>query len=104
MDWFISVGENIEGPALGIVGLSFSNLPSIVPGTVSLDLGNGFTDLLTTSFLPVDPVTKVAHLHFPSFPSMITTFRWYCQGAIVHPVHTPMPVPVTDLWYTDFFH
>ncbi|MEC7583478.1 MAG: hypothetical protein VYE77_04110 [Planctomycetota bacterium] len=104
MDWFISVGENIQGPALGIVGLSFSNLPSIVPGTVSLDLGNGFTDLLTTGFLPVDPITKVAHLHFPTFPSMITTFRWYCQGAIVHPVHTPLPVPVTDLWYTDFFH
>ena len=104
MDWFISVGPQIQTPAMALVGLSFSNLPSVVPGTVSLDLGNAFTDLLTTGFIPVDPVTKVARAHFPTFPTMVTTFRWYCQGAIVHPVQTVLPVPVTDLWYTEFFH
>jgi CubicO group peptidase (beta-lactamase class C family) len=53
----------------GILCLSFSNQPSAVPGIVSLGLGNGFTDFLTSGAFQFSATTSAYRFDLPPLPS-----------------------------------
>lgn len=47
------------------LGFSQSTLPSVVPGVVSLGIGNQFADLFTTDLRPFSPFGNVTRWDFP---------------------------------------
>ena len=102
MDWYLSSGP-IQGPALAFLGLSFSNTPSALPGTIGMNIGAGFTDLTVLGAYVTDPVTGVARVNVPRIPTILRPFRYYFQGIMIDVANNGIrPVPVTDVWYTDF--
>ncbi|MEO6596605.1 MAG: serine hydrolase, partial [Planctomycetota bacterium] len=53
----------------GILCLSFSNQASVVPGIVSLGLGNQFADLVTSGAFQFSPTTSAYRFDLPALPS-----------------------------------
>lgn len=72
---------------------SVSNTPSVLPGIVSLDLGNQFAQLFTVGTFAVDPVQGWTALHFPlaGAPFGLTLFA---QTVELTPT---LPVPASNL-------
>jgi hypothetical protein len=91
---FTSSGPGI-GAFVSFLCLSPSDLPSVLPGTVSLEIGGGFTRLALLS-LPFahDPHTRTATLGpFPTLTSMAGTTLHFEALTFLAPV---LPLPTTD--------
>ena len=92
-----------SGPAGGgfvsYLMLSTSNIPSVLPGVITLAIGNNFTDLTLIGFpFPHDPVTRAATLGpFPTNASMVGASLFFQAITFAAPV---LPYPVTDSWRT----
>ncbi len=75
---------------------SFSGQPSILPGLVSLDIGNNFANLIELAILPVDPATGFVEVQIPLFGlPLLSTFR--IQAAVLSSAAPTLPVPVTNV-------
>ena len=75
---------------------STSNLPSVLPGLVSLDLGNNFTQLVDLGSLLVVPANGVLEVQTP-LPSGLTGLAVYVQAAVVNGTTLALPATVTNL-------
>ena len=75
---------------------SVSNVPSTLPGLVSLDLGNNFTQLLDLGSLLVVPSSGVVEVNTP-LPSGLTGLTVYVQAAVVAAPDYLVPAAVTNL-------
>lgn len=68
----------VIGPAMSVVMLSTSLVPSVAPGLVTLGMGNGFTDLVIDwTGRMHDPVTGIARADYWNDPSIF-------QGGLFH--------------------
>jgi CubicO group peptidase (beta-lactamase class C family) len=73
--------------------------PSILPGIVSLGLGNAWSQVnVWPTPAVIDPLSHSARFDLPSVPGMAGLNLWY-QGLFLTPT---LPLPVTDLSVTAF--
>ncbi|MBK8099807.1 MAG: hypothetical protein IPK26_22105 [Planctomycetes bacterium] len=90
---------NLTGPVLTAIAFSFELSPSVLPGVVSLGIGNQFQSLtVAPGMLTHDPITGIAELPFGPLPAGIGTFDLHWQAAVVPLSGTPYPLPVSDVW------
>lgn len=75
---------------------SVSPVPSVLPGLVSLDLGNNFTELVDLGSVLVVPSSGVIEINTP-LPSGLTGLAVYVQAAVVAAPDYLVPAAVTNL-------
>ena len=119
-----SVGFNLGGPVLDLVdsdpGLLFtatgmtvyaggfpgdvvylmasvSNVPSVLPGVVSLDLGNNFLDVIDFPSKPVELTTGYAEWQIGLPPNVPMGLPVYLQGAVLSGILPTLPATSTNL-------
>lgn len=100
--WVIHQG-NLSGTVLSFLALSGSANPSVIPGTISLGIGDQFQSLLTFSdtFFH-DPVTGAVTVRLGPMPAMVG-MRLYCQAALVEASNPNLlPIRTSDVWFTDY--
>jgi hypothetical protein len=76
-----------------VVLASLSNLPSVVPGLFSLDIGNNLASIFLIA-QPVIGANGIATFHIPTSLPPVTTF--YLQGLKVTPTFT-LPLPDSNV-------
>jgi hypothetical protein len=76
-----------------VVLASLSNLPSVVPGLFSLDIGNNLASIFLIA-QPVIAANGIASFHIPTSLPPVTTF--YLQGLKVSPTFT-LPLPDSNV-------
>jgi hypothetical protein len=75
---------------------SVSNVPSTLPGLVSLDLGNNFSELVDLGSLLIVPPSGVIEVTTP-LPGGLTGLNVYVQAAVVAAPDYLLPAAVTNL-------
>ncbi|MCA8954952.1 MAG: S8 family serine peptidase [Planctomycetes bacterium] len=95
----VSRGDQPAG-ATAVILASTSNRPSVLPGVYHLGIGNNFTDLVMVPPLPFDKF-GVATLAFPVVPSMVGVTAYF-QAAYLDQAAPTWPIPVSDVWQTDY--
>lgn len=80
---FIHSGP-VVGPAMSVMMLSSSLVPSVAPGFLSLGMGNGFTDLVFDWTLRVhDPVTGIARADYWNIPSTFGGGYYHLEAIVL---------------------
>ena len=93
----------VIGPAVALVTLSQTLLPSVFPGIASLDIGNNFTDILLDPLLYThDPATGVAAMNYGPMPAALLGSTYYFQGMVVDIGAAAPPFTATNYWQIDF--
>lgn len=75
--------------------VSFSNLPSVLPGIVNLGIADNFTALFTIGFYPLNG-DGYALVPF-TFPTSIPTGNYYIQGIHLDPLNITLPLESTNV-------
>ena len=91
---------NLVGFTFCFFVLSFSNLPSDIPGFVSLGLGAQWTDFLLLDVVITDQTRGVALATIPQVPAGLQGTRLYAQTAFMD--HTLVHLYETNLLFTDY--
>jgi hypothetical protein len=95
------------GPVLGlgvsIITLSQTATPSVLPGVVSLAIGNQFADLAIDPAIYLnDPLTHVAAISYgPISPALAGLSFWF-QGVVLDSGAFVAPFATTNAWRIDF--
>ena len=76
---------------------SGSPVPSVLPGIVSLDLGNNFLELVQFPTKTVDGVKGYAEWGIPLNPSLPTGTKIYVQAAVLDVLFLSLPLTETNL-------
>ena len=76
---------------------SGSPVPSVLPGIVSLDLGNNFLELVQFPTKAVDAVKGYAEWGIPLNPSLPTGTKVYVQAAVLDVLFLSLPLTETNL-------
>lgn len=86
---------NVSGNAFVVLGFSLDQIPSVLPGTVSLGIGNNFTTLWTSDTRNFGVLSGAVRWDFPPLGSLP---RLHLQAAALDPnLLFPMPLPVTPV-------
>jgi hypothetical protein len=74
----------VTGPAVSLVTFSLSSVPSVYPGIVDLQIGNGFNDLVI-DWTPRlhDPLTGIAQVDYQNIPQWFGGLQWHLQAAVL---------------------
>ncbi|MCA8975192.1 MAG: hypothetical protein KDC98_10740 [Planctomycetes bacterium] len=93
----------IPGPALSAIVMSQSLLPTVLPGIVTLGIGNQQTQLLMApgSFLH-DPTTGIARFDFGPIPPWFSGFVMHMQAVTIDLTTPTLPLPTTNIWDVTF--
>ena len=91
------------GPALSAIVMSQSLLPTVLPGIVTLGIGNQQTQLLMApgSFLH-DPTTGIARFDFGPIPPWFSGFVMHMQAVTIDLTTPTLPLPTTNIWDVTF--
>lgn len=92
----------ITGPALTMMTLSNTQLPSVYPGLASLTIGNNFTDLLLDYTLYSHDADGIASANYGPVTSQLLGLTFYFQGLILDIGAQTVPLPPTNDWTTVF--
>ncbi|MBP8301406.1 MAG: serine hydrolase [Planctomycetes bacterium] len=84
----------LSANAFCVFGISTSNLPSVTPGVISLDIGNQWSSLLTSPLTGFDPITRAATFVVPPLPFPLAYFQ---ATALDGNSPNPFPLPVTNV-------
>ena len=84
----------LSANAFCVFGISTSNLPSVTPGVISLDIGNQWSSLLTSPLIGFDPGTRAATFVVPPLPFPLAYFQ---ATALDGNSPNPFPLPVTNV-------
>lgn len=76
---------------------SGSNLPSVLPGIVSLDIGNNFTELIDLGVYTVNPVTAHAFIDLPLPNDIPTGTQFFVQAGVLSSLLPTLPVDSTNV-------
>jgi Matrixin len=76
---------------------SWSPLPSIFPGIVSLNLGNNFTEYVQFPTQVINLLTGYTSYTIPLSNNLPTGFKIYLQAVILPAINPAFPLPVTNL-------
>jgi hypothetical protein len=93
----VSTGQLPQPNAVFVI-LSPSNLPSIVPGFLEMQLGN----MLTQYACGAAHISECFEDCYP-IPAGLAGQTWYFQSIIWNPYQTVLPLPVTNLCSTTFY-
>ena len=74
--------------------ISTSNQPSVLPGTISLGLGNNFTDMIVLPVFADANGTAEINLTFPTFITQVWT---YWQAVTFGPNNLTLPIETSNL-------
>ncbi len=92
-----------SGPVLTALAYSTDLLPSVVPGVVSLGIGNQLQSLgVLPGTFPHDPTTGVARVTLGPIPPALLGLRLHFQAALAELVALTTPLPVSDVWTVDY--
>ncbi|MCR9248636.1 MAG: hypothetical protein NXI31_26715 [bacterium] len=88
-----------SGPVIGALAASFSPLPTVFPGLVTLDIGNQGSRL---SLIPVvlqpDPTTGIARLDAGPYPAGFSGLSLLYQAVVIDAVNFTTPLPKSNVW------
>jgi len=73
----------VVGPAYAINMISGSLLPSVAPGLVSFDIGNGFTELVIDFTLRSFDAAGIARAQYWNDPSVFVGLPWHWQSFVL---------------------
>lgn len=76
---------------------SGSNLPSILPGIVSLDIGNNFTDLIDLGVYTVGAISGHAFIDLPLPNDIPTGTQFFVQAGVLSALLPVLPVTSTNV-------
>ena len=76
---------------------STSNLPSILPGIVSLGIGNNFTSLIDLGIYVVNPISGYAEASINLPSDLPTGTRFFVQAGVLSSIFPTLPVSVTNI-------
>lgn len=76
---------------------SGSNLPSILPGIVSLDIGNNFLDLIDLGIWTVDQISGYVRVEVALPNDLPTGTTFYVQAGVLSSFFPTLPVDVTNV-------
>lgn len=76
---------------------SGSNLASVLPGVVSLDIGNNFTDLIDLGVHTVSPLTGYAEINLPLPTDLATGTQFFVQAGVLSALLPVLPVDSTNV-------
>lgn len=74
-----------------------SPVPTVIPGLVTLDLGNGILELVNLGARVIDPATGSAFWEFPLPATLPTGLKLYVQAAIIDPATLATPLATSNL-------
>jgi len=70
-------------PSIALVCISFSNLPSVAPGIVNMQIGNQFQNLLMLGAVVQDPISNVSMFTLPNLDPGLAGNMSYTQVALM---------------------
>lgn len=73
----------MPAPLIALVCISFTNVPSVAPGIVILQIGNQFQDLLVLGAALQDPITNLSMLTLPNLDPALAGNMSYSQAALL---------------------
>lgn len=76
---------------------SGSNLPSVLPGIVSLGIGNNFLDLIDLGIYTVNPITGYAEVSISLPNDLPTGTQFFVQAGVLSSLFPTLPVDVTNI-------
>jgi hypothetical protein len=86
---------NVSGNAFVVLGFSLDQIPSVLPGTISLGIGNNFTTLWTSDTRNFGLLSGAVRWDFPPLGPLP---RLHLQATALDPnLLFPMPLPVTPV-------
>lgn len=74
-------------------------IPTIIPGTLNLDIGNNFTSLIRAAILPIGPRGYVSFNFGPNPGSTVNNATIYMQGFVIDLLGTK-PFPASNKQHT----
>lgn len=98
--WLVHQGGNHPGFHFTFLAISTSNVPSVAPGLVDLQIGNGFAELFLLDVVINDAITGIGTVILPAIPANFAGFRLYAQAALMD--NTFFPLLSSDVWFTDY--
>jgi len=100
--WVVHQGH-LQGPVLTYLLLSGSDLPSLLPGLISLGIGNQFQELLVVPGLLHDPVTGLLVVPVNGMSPVFLGTRLFSQAAMIELLsQNPLPLPTSGVWSTQY--
>lgn len=99
--WLVHQG-NLVGPVLSYVVLSGSHAPSVLPGMISLQIGNQFQETMMFTGLLHD-ANGLLSVTIPAMPPVFLGQRIWQQAAMIE-LFNPnvLPLSTSDVWATDY--
>ncbi len=82
---------------VAILAVSTSNLPSVLPGLVSLDIGNNFTEVFNFGTQTIDPTSGYAFWSVPLQPALPIGLKLYVQAVVIDGAFPVLPVTTTNV-------
>lgn len=97
--WVTHAGTN-PAPLIALICVSFSNLPSVAPGIVDLQIGDQFQSLIVLAIAVQDPVSNTSIVSVANFAAMLGGTTIYSQTALLGVPSFPLvPGNVTSTNY-----
>ena len=82
---------------LAILAVGTSPVPSVLPGLVSLDIGNNFTEVFNFGQMPVDSTSGYAEFSTPLNNNLPIGFNLFVQGLVFNPILPVLPLLTTNV-------
>lgn len=92
----------VIGPALALIGISQSLVPSAFPGITSLDIGNGFADFVLDPTLYSHDANGMASFAYGPMSAALLGSTYYFQGMVVDVGQAAPPFDPSNYWRVDF--
>ncbi len=92
---YVSQGQALSDATFVFLGVSTDLVPSVLPGLVDLDIGNGFANLLISDAQLVNNQTHTARWNFPPIGSAPVLHLQAAAFDLVPP--SPWPLPTTNV-------
>lgn len=100
--WVMHQG-NLQGPVLSYIILSGSNVPSTLPGQISLLIGNQFQETLLFPGNLHGLTSGLLTVTIPSMPPVFLGQRLYSQVAMIELLSANvLPLATSNVWTTDY--
>ena len=100
--WVMHQG-NLVGPVLSYVILSASNAPSILPGQISLLIGNQFQEMVLFPGNLQGLANGLLTVEIPSMPPVFLGQHLYSQVAMIELLSpNVLPLATSNVWATDY--
>jgi len=93
----------INGPAMSAIAMSTSLVPTVLPGVLTLGIGNQQNELMVVpgSFLH-DIGSGIARYDLGPVPPWFTGFVMHLQAATIDLASMSLPLPVSNVWPVTF--